>query len=348
MQISAISDGNAARLTVLFDLLPAEFEPHAGTWMIWPAGAESTLQDPGGQHTACAALACIIADFEPVTVCAGSHQKSLARRLLDPEIGVAEIAAERMHSKQPGLKFLTDGAGDVRIVNWRRNAWGALSCIVHAPWKFAETLRVETADMERAHGHLGNVSLRGASIRSDGDGTFFVAEESIQGMPHLSRPTRDEFAARLEDFCGARKVIWLPRGFADEHGVGRLDNLMTPVRRGVVALAWIEDPNDPRCEISREVFAILHGARDARDRPLEVIPLRNPPGARSAYVNFQFCNGAVVVPAFGNPRDAEAMASIHDLFPDREIIDLPANVRSLSTRQLAHPHATWKLCEETA
>src|SRR5688572_22663181 len=64
---------------------------------------------------------------------------------------------------------------------------------------------------------------------------------------------------------------------------GRLDNLMTPVRRGVVALAWIEDPDDPRYEISREAFAILRKAGDARERQLEVVPLGNPPGTRAAY-----------------------------------------------------------------
>jgi agmatine/peptidylarginine deiminase len=71
----------------------------------------------------------------------------------------------------------------------------------------------------------------------------------------------------------------------------------------VVALAWIEDPDDPRYEISREAFAILRKAGDAREQQLEVVPLRNPPGTRAAYVNFQLCNGAVIVPTSGDRAD---------------------------------------------
>jgi len=228
-----------------------------------------------------------------------------------------------------------------RAPRWRRNAWGALCCNTHASWRFADTLRVEAAELGPANGLFDGVSLSGASIRSDGDGTLFVAEESIAGLPHQSRPTRREFATRLVDYCGARKVIWLPRAFADEHGVGRLDNLMTPVRRGVVALAWIEDPGDPRYEISRETFAILRGTRDARDRLLEVVPLHSPPGARAGYVNFQLCNGAVVVPTFGDPRDAEAVASLHVLYPRREVVELGSSAhvitRGCESHHGAHP-----------
>ena len=120
-----------------------------------------------------------------MTVCVGSHQLSQARRLLATDIRIAEIAVTPARSRKTGPAFLTDGAGDVRIVNWRRNAWGALCCSVHDPWEFADTLRVEPAELERVNGRDDNVSLRGASIRSDGDGTFFVAEESIPGVPHL-------------------------------------------------------------------------------------------------------------------------------------------------------------------
>jgi agmatine deiminase len=349
MPMPAINNDDALKLIVLFDHLPAEFDHHVGTWMLWPPGVDGISSSPTAQHSACAVLARTIADFEPLTVCAESQQKDLARQLLAPHIRIAEIAAAPANSRKAGPAFLTNRAGDVRIVNWRRNAWGALYCNVRARWPFADTLRVETTELERPNACSDNISLRGTSIRSDGDGTFFVAEESISGLPHLSRPSRREFTAWLEAYCGARKVIWLPRGIADEHGVGRLEDLMAPVRCGVVALSWIEDSDDPRCEISREAFAILRSARDARDRKLEVVPLPIPAGTtHSAYVNFQLCNGAVIVPTFGDPRDAEAVASVSALYPGREIVELPVNVRTTPTQHLSCPQAAWKPRPESA
>ena len=173
MPMPAINNDDAAKLIVLFDLLPAEFDHHVGTWMLWPDGAGGFSSGPTAQHTASAVLARTIADFEPLTVCAGSQHKDLARQLLAPHIRIAEIAATPANSRKAGPAFLTNRAGDVRIVNWRRNAWGALYCNVHARWPFADTLRVEATELERAIGCSDNVSLRGASIRSDGDGPTF-------------------------------------------------------------------------------------------------------------------------------------------------------------------------------
>ena len=36
MQMPGVGPDDAAKLIVLFDFLPAEFDNHAGTWMLWP------------------------------------------------------------------------------------------------------------------------------------------------------------------------------------------------------------------------------------------------------------------------------------------------------------------------
>ena len=54
-------------------------------------------------------------------------------------------------------------------------------------------------------------------------------------------------------------------------------------------------------------------------------PTRTP-GERLAasYVNFYIANGAVVMPAFGDPMDEKAQAILQGLFPTRRVVAIPA------------------------
>lgn len=45
----------------------------------------------------------------------------------------------------------------------------------------------------------------------------------------------------------------------------------------------------------------------------------------ASHMNFYIGNVAVIVPTFGGPSDAKAVAAIAALFPDRRTIGLPSN-----------------------
>jgi len=75
----------------------------------------------------------------------------------------------------------------------------------------------------------------------------------------------------------------------------------------------------------------LKKARDAAGRSLEVIPIRQPArrdrnGARLtlSYTNLYIGNGRVVMPGFEDPADQEAYRTVRRLFPDREVVQIPA------------------------
>ena len=44
----------------------------------------------------------------------------------------------------------------------------------------------------------------------------------------------------------------------------------------------------------------------------------------ASYVNFYIANGAVVMPAFGDPMDEKAQAILQGLFPTRRVVAIPA------------------------
>lgn len=117
----------------------------------------------------------------------------------------------------------------------------------------------------------------------------------------------------------------------------------------VLVLAWTGDPDDPQREISLEAYDCLSRETDARGRRFEIFKLRQPEpmfitqaeveglaasgqvpplkaGDRlpASYVNFYIANRGIVMPCFDAPTDSQAARTLQDLFPDREIVAVPA------------------------
>ena len=72
--------------------MPAEFEAHAGCWMLWPERPDNWREAARPAQHAFAAVAAAIAEFEPVTVGVSSSEFQVARALLDPRVRVLEMS----------------------------------------------------------------------------------------------------------------------------------------------------------------------------------------------------------------------------------------------------------------
>ena len=64
--------------------MPAEFERHAGTWMLWPERLDNWRDGARPAQQAFAAVAEAIRAFEPVSVGVSAAQYEFARSQLDP------------------------------------------------------------------------------------------------------------------------------------------------------------------------------------------------------------------------------------------------------------------------
>ena len=92
------------------------------------------------------------------------------------------------------------------------------------------------------------------------------------------------------------------------------------------------DASDGNFPALSENLARLKAARDAKGRALDVIEVEQPArrtladGRRASlsYINFYLANGGIVMPAFEDPQDKRAYESLHRVFPDRQIVQVPA------------------------
>lgn len=330
--------------------MPAEWEPHSQTWMIWPERPDNWRLGGKPAQAAFTAVAKAIARFEPVTVCVSAGQYENARaRLDDPRIRVVEISSDDAWVRDTGPTFVIDDQGSVRGVDWTFNAWGGLDGGLYASWVrddqvASKILEVERCDRYRTEGFV----LEGGSIHVDGEGTLITTEECLLNRNRNPQLSREQIETVLREHLAVDTIIWLPEGLYNDETDGHVDNFCCFVRPGEVLLAWTDDPADPNYPRCQAALRVLEQARDARGRSLQVhkLPIPGPlyataeecagvdrvagsqprdPSVRLAgsYVNFLIVNGGIIAPRFDDPKDAEAEAILRRVLPEHEVVMVP-------------------------
>jgi agmatine deiminase len=324
--------------------MPAEWAQHSGSWMIWPERPDNWRLGAKPAQAAFAAVAEAIAETEPVTMCASTAQFQNARRQLSPRIRVVEMTSNDSWARDCGPTFVVDGAGRVRGVDWRFNAWGGLDGGLYFPWDQDELVAPKILDIERIERYAAPLVLEGGSVHVDGEGTLLTTGECLLNKNRNPNLTKDEIEAHLKDYLGVTSIIWLDRGVHNDETDGHIDNLACFAKPGVVLLTWTDDRADPQYEISQDAFERLSRARDAKGRSLEIVKLHQPgplymtadeaagvdvvegseprvAGTRLAgsYVNFYICNDAVIAPLLDPARDAQAIETLSRVLSDRHV-----------------------------
>jgi agmatine deiminase len=325
--------------------MPAEWAPHEGCWMIWPERPDNWRLGAKPAQKAFTAVATAISRFEPVTMLVSAAQYENARATLPPEIRVVEMSSNDAWVRDVGCTFLLGRNGQLAGVDWPFKSWGGL----YFPWDKDDAIAQKMLEMERAKRFRAPLVIEGGALHVDGEGTVLVVEQCVLNENRNPDVTRQDMERMLKDYLGASHVIWLENGVPHDETDGHVDNLACFVKPGVVLLTWCDDPTDPHYQISREAEARLKAAHDAKGRALAVerIPMPSPmfytqdeadgvdatasgmnrkAGERLAgsYVNFYIANGAIIAPAFGVETDESARNVLARLFPEREIVMVPA------------------------
>lgn len=327
--------------------MPAEWEPHRQTWMVWPERPDNWRLGAKPAQAAFVAVAKAIARFEPVTVCVSAGQYANARaRLAHGDIRVLEMSSDDAWVRDTGPTFVVNASGELRGVDWTFNAWGGFDGGLYAPWNHDDQVAAKILEIERcARYRTEGFVLEGGAIHVDGEGTLLTTEECLLNPNRNPQLSRGEIEAVLHAHLAVDKVIWLPHGLFNDETDGHVDNFCCFVRPGEVLLAWSDDERDPNWSRCRAALAVLEQSRDARGRALTVhrMPIPGPlhasaeecagvdwaPGSQprdpsirlaGSYVNFLIVNGGIVAPSFDDPHDAEAEAILRRLFPAHEVV----------------------------
>ncbi len=254
-------------------VMPAEFDQHAGCWMLFPYRADTWRENGHPAQKTFAEVATAIAQFEPVTVGVMAELYATARQMLPAHIRVVEISYNDAWVRDNGATIIRNQFGEVRGIDWKFNAWGG---DIYPDWSLDELVAQKILDIEGIDRYQADFILEGGSIHVDGEGTCLTTKECLLNPnrnPHLSQ---SEIETRLQNYLGVEKVLWIERGVFNDETNGHVDNMACFIRPGVVALTWTDDQNDPQYERSAEAYDYLKSMTDANGRSLEVHKIHQP------------------------------------------------------------------------
>src|SRR3989442_1046162 len=236
--------------------MPAEWEPHAATWIGWPHNASDW---PGKLAAIQWVYGEIVRKLAPgetvrVLVRSGEHERQ-ARRVLE-RTGVDRAGAEFLRLARTGVWTRDFGPmfvrrarppAEVAIIRFRFNAWAK-----YPDWKKDDQVPERVARRRKLRlfpAQCGgrDVVLEGGSIDVNGRGTLLTTEECLLDREVQARNpglSRAELEAVLRDSLGGTNVLWPGKGIAggDTHGhVGDLCRVVDPPTGG---LCRGHDPRD--------------------------------------------------------------------------------------------------------
>ena len=306
--------------------VPAEWSPHRALWIGFPSHGDLWEEDLVDAQAEVAALVRALAGpgAEQVRLLVqGAEAVAAARALLD-DLAAVEIVDGRFGDiwlRDTGPIFL--GLGEA--AGFAFNGWGG---------KY--DLPGDDAVADQIAAHAGSpltrwpFILEGGALDHDGQGTVVTTRQCLLNPNRNPGWTQAAAERALTESLGARKVIWLGDGLANDHTDGHVDNLARFIAPGVIACPVAYGVDDPNAAAYDAAARDLAEATDAAGRRLRVVRIPSPgllanedgDAIPASHMNFLIANRAVIVPQYGSPSGALAVAALKDLFPDREVIGL--------------------------
>jgi len=313
--------------------VPAEWAPHRAMWLGFPSHAELWEDDLAAAQAEVAALARALAGpgAEHVRLMTGSPQgEADARALLGGVAGIEIIpgAFGDVWLRDTGPIFAAGPKGP-QAQGFRFNGWGGKYALEHDDTVAAQIARASGAPLT---GH--DFILEGGAVDHDGEGTVLTTGQCVLNRNRNPGWTNEIAEAALAEALGAKKVLWLGEGLANDHTDGHVDNLARFVAPGVVACPVAWGRGDPNAGAYDDAARRLSAMTDAADRRLKVMRIPSPGWidnvsggkgpAPASHMNFLIANGAVIVPIYAEQPGALAAQALEHLFPGRSVIGLPS------------------------
>jgi len=313
--------------------MPAEWEPHAATWLSWPHKEASWPGKLARVPPIFVAMVSALSRGELVHILVNQSAPADAVRALLTRAGVPaervrlhEVPTDDAWIRDHGPIFVT-GDGGLAAIDWGFNAWGGK----YPPWDQDDRVPQAVARLLAIRAFSPGMILEGGSIDVDGRGTLLTTEACLLNPNRNPRLSRTEIEQYLCDHLGARRILWLGDGIVGDDTDGHIDDLARFVAPGVVVTVREDDPRDPNHALLEDNYQRLQSMRDVSGAALRIVTLPMPEpveheGARlpASYANFYIANAVVLVPVFGSRRDAAALTTLRDLFPTREIAAINA------------------------
>jgi agmatine deiminase len=328
--------------------VPAEWEPHASTWLAWPHFRGDW---PGKFEPIPWVYAEIIRNLSrhervDLIVNDASSEKGARNVLrlanaLSRNVRFHRWPTDRVWTRDSGCTFVSGATGvparraerssASHAIKWRFNAWAKYPNYRHDEKIGSLMAKAARANEVPAWHHRKPVVLEGGSIDTNGAGVLLTTEECLLSKVQDRNPgfKKKDYEQVFATYLGIERVLWLGRGIAGDDTHGHVDDITRFVAPHTIVTMVEPNPRDKNHAPLQENLRRLKSATHQAGRSFEIIELPMPApvifeGRRlpASYGNFYIANGAVLVPVFNDPNDRIALNILADVFRDREIIPI--------------------------
>ena len=326
--------------------MPAEWEPHSGTWLAWPHNRADWDVKTSAIDWCFVEMVRLLRHGESVSILCQDRtvERRACARLraagIDPKhLDRYRVATNRSWIRDCGPIFIVRPARarreGVAITDWRFTGWARYRACQRdnlVPARMARRLGLRRFVVTRTHQRtLRPVVLEGGSIDVNGRGLLLTTEECLLSEvqarnPHLNRADLEQTVC---DYLGVRKMLWLGQGIVGDDTHGHVDDVARFVAHDVIVAAIEPDPSDGNHSRLKDNLSRLKRMTDLGGRSLTIVQLPMPRplffgGKRlpASYLNFYIGNRRVLVPTFNDPNDRVALTRLASVFPGREVVGL--------------------------
>ena len=341
--------------------MPAEWEPHEGTWLGWP----HELTDWPGKFTpipwAFAEIVRHLARVERVFLFVENREaESRVRAILKKShvnldaVTFFCVPTDRGWMRDSGPICVTNSSSEIAFNNFSFNGWAKYPN--HK--KDAQIVTRANKSLKKKFflpEHNGRrVVLEGGSIDVNGRGTLLTTEECLQSKIQERNPgfSKRDYEEMFRNYFGVTNVVWLKNGIVGDDTHGHVDDLSRFVNETTVLTIVEENSSDANYAHLQENLALLKQSKNEAGRSLRVEELPMPApiffnGQRlpASYANFYIANKLVLVPVFNDPNDRIALNILAKYFFDREVVgvycrDLVLGLGTIHCMTQQQPSAT--------
>lgn len=302
--------------------MPPEWHPQDWLWIGFPHDPVEWPGFLGAAQAQIAAFANAVAESgqEVRLLVRDEANEARARSLVSAKVTLERRVYGDVWLRDTGPLVIVD-EGKRRALRCGFNGWGGKYLMAGD-----QTIGAELASDAGLEVVSSDWILEGGAVDTDGAGLVVTTEQCLLNSNRNPALSRGDIEARLARDLGFDRVLWLGDGLINDHTDGHVDNLARFVAPGVLALPRATGGDDPNAAIYRDARARAE-AFGVTVREISS-PGRVETNGRvepASYMNFAITSKLVVVPTYGVPHDADGVAAVAELFPDRAVIGILAD-----------------------
>lgn len=313
--------------------MPAEWEPHAATWLAWPHNEDHWPEkyDPVPKTYVKIIEALAPSELVYITVNDQDMENKARKAMRDLPHHIQErvrffhIRTDASWARDHGPIFVRDANERLTALDFVFNAWGRK----YEPYDQDDIVPVHIAKELNLPIVRSTMVLEGGSIDVNGAGSVLTTEQCLLHPNRNPALSKEEIENNLRRYLGVTQVLWLNEGIVGDDTDGHVDDIARFVDADTIITVVEENPDDENYEILQENLRLLCGMRNLQGDPFTIVELPMPSpvhfqGQRlpASYANFYIGNKVVLVPIFNCKNDEAALKILQRLFPSRKVIGI--------------------------